>query len=158
MGGQPDGEVQAVKRGEKYSGDRLEVPPKRERLDPDPCRDCSFLRTSKPMTQKMARELIGGVMMDCFTVCGLRTDERSGVNNFFDQEWSPVECSGASIFFANICKRSRFPDRGERLPKDTARVFASKAEYLAHHQRRVPLRVFLVLVHEGEVDLNGPPF
>lgn len=44
------------------------------------------------------------------------------------------QCAGAAIFFRNIAKRSRDPERAI-LPADRETVFASQAEFLKHHKK-----------------------
>jgi hypothetical protein len=53
-----------------------------------------------------------------------------------DGEWSDgmLQCRGAAIFRANVCKLPRDP-RVVTGPMDTHAVFAANIEFLAHHAR-----------------------
>ncbi len=46
-----------------------------------------------------------------------------------------VQCAGAAIYRANVCKLSRDPSI-LRLPADREAVFARSAEFLEHHAKR----------------------
>lgn len=43
-----------------------------------------------------------------------------------------VQCAGAAIYRANVCKLPRHPE-ALRLPADRVLVFASPTEFLTHH-------------------------
>ena len=86
-----------------------------------PCSDCPWARTALPgwLADMTPEEWIasahGETRMECHTLLG-------------------AECAGAAIYRANVCKRVRDPG-ALQLPKDPAAVFATHAEFLAHHRR-----------------------
>jgi hypothetical protein len=49
-----------------------------------------------------------------------------------DRPWA---CAGLAVYRANICKRPRDPS-AMTLPADRASVFASPAQFKAHHEKR----------------------
>ena len=100
----------------------------------EPCRDCPFRRKSVPgwLGADTPENFIETTLADYEMPCHLTV-------NYEDPAWfqdlsAAQACAGASIFFANICKLSRDPKR-LKLPPDTEKVFASKTEFLTHHER-----------------------
>lgn len=90
-----------------------------------PCSDCPWARTALPgwlaqmSTEQWLRVVHGDGRMECHT----RTNAADGT------AW---HCAGAAIFRANVCKVPR-DDSLLRLPADRVRVFATNAEFSAHH-------------------------
>jgi len=91
-----------------------------------PCGDCPWARTA--LNGWLGGDTIedwlalahGEGMMECHTLVG-------------------AQCAGASIYRANVCKLMRNPE-ALQLPADRERVFASPAEFRAHHEAPVQLR------------------
>jgi hypothetical protein len=72
---------------------------------------------------------IGPFMLPCHMAC-----------DFDDPDWKSKvggtpQCAGAAIYRTNIGVADNLPDAIHKLPKDTATVFASPVEFLAHHAR-----------------------
>lgn len=88
-----------------------------------PCADCPWARKSLPgwtggTTPKQWLEAAHGeAVIECHT-----TDK---------------QCAGAAIYRANVLKSTRH-DEALRLPANKVAVFASFAEFLAHHQQEEP--------------------
>lgn len=96
-----------------------------------PCATCPFKRTTKPgtlggsPTQVYVGQTEGGFAIPCH--------ERIDYN---DPNWRQTfldvgQCAGAAIFRSNIGKAS--PRTALVLPADPETVFASHAEFVAHH-------------------------
>lgn len=100
-----------------------------------PCNDCPFRRKSMPgwLGDDTPENFIATTMSDYPMPCHQTID-------YSDPDWKRLWervatgklCGGALIFFANISKLSRWPDR-PRLPADKENIFASPAEFIAHH-------------------------
>lgn len=97
-----------------------------------PCRECPFRRKSMPGYVGMDTPdgFLATTMADHRMPCHLKVDYESETWES-DQHAAP-ECAGAATFFANLCKRSRDPNR-MRIPADCVNVFARPEEFLAHH-------------------------
>lgn len=84
-----------------------------------PCGDCPWARAAAPgwlggtSADEWIRAAHGEARIECHTMKG-------------------AQCAGAATYRANVCKRTRDPE-DLVLPQDKARVFASRAEFLAHH-------------------------
>lgn len=80
-------------------------------------------------------EFLGRAMTDQRMECHATVDYEHPTKTHLQQieEGTTVRwCSGALIFFSNILKRSRDPDRPE-LPTDREAVFAWPDEFREHH-------------------------
>ena len=98
-----------------------------------PCGECPFRRKAAPgyVGNDTPEHFIEVTLSDVPMPCHMTVD--------YEGEWElqvfmgdAEACAGARIFYANLCKRSRDPDTVP-LPADRSAVFASKAEFLAHH-------------------------
>ena len=84
-----------------------------------PCSDCPWARSALPgWLGSLTREewiavAHGESVIECHTMLG-------------------AQCAGAAIYRANVCKSVRHQD-ALRLEPDTDRVFATPAEFTAHH-------------------------
>jgi len=81
-----------------------------------------------------AEEFLGRAMtdqrMECHTTIDYEDADRTHLEQI--EDGTARYCAGALIFFANILKRSRDPER-PRLPADREEVFAWPTEFSAHH-------------------------
>lgn len=87
-----------------------------------PCSDCPFSRTSLAgwLGSDSPEQWMGHVHGEARVECHVYGD---------------AQCAGAAIYRANVAKKPR--DRGAlTLPANRAIVFASPAEFLAHHGKR----------------------
>ena len=100
------------------------------------CNDCPWWRTSTPgwLGPMTAEEWIELARSDdpiaCHQTIKVEEGQEAG-------DWNhPMmrQCAGAAIFRANICKSPRSPEVA-RLPSDREAIFATPAEFLAHHSR-----------------------
>lgn len=98
-----------------------------------PCASCSFTRTSTPgaLGGSTPEVYIGQThapfVLPCHCAC-----------NFDDPDWknkamSTPQCAGAAIFRANVGMADSMPKAIHKLPADPDKVFATPAEFLAHH-------------------------
>ena len=103
-----------------------------------PCKQCPFLRNSLPgyLGEDSPDEFIATTHADHPMPCHSTVD-------YTDHDWKMLWdrlagpgklCAGALIYFANICKISRWPDRPRRAA-DKVKVFATPTEFLKHHKR-----------------------
>lgn len=99
-----------------------------------PCAACPFSRKvepgalggSSPLTY--IGQAVGPFMLPCHKTCDL--DDPDWKKNF---EHSTSQCAGAAIYRANTGVDKLLPAELLHLPADTEQVFASHAEFLAHH-------------------------
>lgn len=97
-----------------------------------PCAECPYRRKSLPgwLGADSPEGFMGTTMADHTMPCHMTVDyERK---NWRATLPDAEQCAGAAIFFANICKLSRDPDR-MRLPADRENVFATPMEFVEHH-------------------------
>jgi hypothetical protein len=52
-----------------------------------------------------------------------------------------VQCAGAAIYRANVCKSTRHPETIMELPADPALVFTTPMEFTAHHSIGLIVRI-----------------
>lgn len=84
-----------------------------------PCGDCPWRRDSLPGwtggldPNVWVRTAHGEERIECHTMTG-------------------VQCAGAAVYRANVCKLTRDPDN-LRLPPDRAKVFGRPTEFIEHH-------------------------
>lgn len=99
------------------------------------CPECPFSRAVEPGAlggshpYKYIGQAIGPFVLPCHMHC-----------NFEDPQWreksfETPQCFGASTFRANIGVQALMPTQFPRVPQDTSTVFASAAEFLAHHTK-----------------------
>ncbi|MDD5305006.1 MAG: hypothetical protein PHS14_18055 [Elusimicrobia bacterium] len=85
-----------------------------------PCSDCPFARTALPgwtgsdTPEEYVQAAHSESRMECHTLLG-------------------AQCAGAAIYRANVYKLPSDPDH-LKLPSDRERVFASRNEFLDHHE------------------------
>lgn len=102
-----------------------------------PCAECPFARHIKPgaLGGSPTSTYVGQANGPFWLPCHCSTD-------FNDPKWktdvTKPQCAGAAIFRANVEVADKMPDFLLKLPKDTTKVFASFAEFVAHHEQ-VPL-------------------
>ena len=98
-----------------------------------PCGQCPFARWVKPgalggsPVSMYLGQSIGPFMLPCHKAC-----------DFDDPEWKSKignvsQCAGAAIYRANVGVSAAMPKGLLSLPKDTDNVFATHAEFMAHH-------------------------
>jgi hypothetical protein len=85
------------------------------------CSDCPWARTALP-------GWLGGATAEQWVACA-HSDEKIECHTL-----TGAECAGAAIYRANVAKSLRDP-QAFRLPADPVKVFASPAEFKAHHGR-----------------------
>jgi hypothetical protein len=101
-----------------------------------PCPECAFLRTCPPgllggsPVETYIGQILGPFHIPCHMLCAF--DDPTWKDQAFDTRG----CAGAAIFRANL-SASPGPWTVERLPPSPS-VFASFAEFVAHHQQ-IPL-------------------
>ena len=89
-----------------------------------PCSDCPWARVAlrgwlgDATADTWLRDAHGEARIECHTLLG-------------------AQCAGAAIYRANVCKRPRDPET-LLLPADKATVFATPAEFTAHHAEPGP--------------------
>lgn len=105
-----------------------------------PCPDCPFSRGVKPgalggsSIPTYLGQAHGPFMLPCHKHC-----------DFDDPDWKAKarytpQCAGAAMFRANVGVAGMMPEAIHALPSNPDQVFASAAEFLAHHsQVPVPL-------------------
>lgn len=99
-----------------------------------PCEACPFRKESAPGWTGNAtpEEFLDTTMCDRTMPCHLTVDYE---NPYWEDDLDlSQQCAGAAIFFTNICKLSRDPDR-LKLPADSS-VFGTLQKYLLHHAGR----------------------
>lgn len=85
-----------------------------------PCSDCPWARESLPgwlggaTADDWVQRAHGEDLVECHTLLG-------------------AQCAGLAIYRKNVCKTPRFPDTLV-LPADRETVFATPAEFKAHHE------------------------
>ncbi len=102
-----------------------------------PCKECPFKRTSMPgyLGASTTQEFFDTTMADAAMPCHTTVDYD---NPDWREKLSDAKfCSGALIFFRNICKLSRDPKR-PRLDVNRELVFGTPLEFLSHHADRNP--------------------
>ena len=101
-----------------------------------PCEGCPFRRTALPgwLGNSTPAEFMNQTLSDNAMPCHCTVDYSDPLwREETDEPDTNVRyCAGALVFFANICKISRHPER-PRLKPDRENVFASPAEFLAYH-------------------------
>lgn len=85
-----------------------------------PCSDCPWARAS-------LKGWLGGVDADTW----LRAAH--GEEQIACHTLTGAQCAGAAVYRANCLKRPRPGSGNITLPADKVRVFATPAEFLAHH-------------------------
>jgi hypothetical protein len=101
-----------------------------------PCRECPFRRRSLPgwLGASNPEEFLATTLADAEMPCHMTVDYE---DPYWEDELDMAQfCAGALIFFRNICKVSRDRSR-PLLPADKENVFATPAEFLAHHKSEV---------------------
>ncbi len=111
-----------------------------------PCSECPFRRCAPAgwVGDASPADFIDTAMADHAMPCHQTVDyEQDDWRDQLIEEGTKVQhCAGARIFFANQCKLPRNPvyllaiERGQviKLAADKERVFANRAEFLAHHE------------------------
>ena len=105
-------------KGQLLTADQAKTVTRQHR---SPCSDCPFARKSlagwlgslNPM--RWIQIVMGDGRIDCHTRI-------------------PMQCAGAAIFRANVCKVPRSSDVLQDLGLDRIRVFATPQEFLDHHE------------------------
>ena len=103
-----------------------------------PCGACPFRRKSmagwlgEETPKGFMQTTMNDVAMPCH--CTIDYEDPKWKENFV-ANGKAEHCAGALIFFRNICKLSRDPER-PRLEADHDNVFSSQAEFLDHHNRK----------------------
>jgi hypothetical protein len=99
-----------------------------------PCMACPFKRDSLAgyLGASSPEQFIETTMQDYSMPCHMTVDYEN--EHWEDDLDLAQQCTGAAIFFSNMCKLSRDHDR-MKLPPDTEAVFASTAEFIAHHNK-----------------------
>ena len=102
-----------------------------------PCRECPFRRKSLPsyLGQDTPEGFLATTLSDHPMPCHLAVDYTE--EDWRDKAQKATLCAGALVFFANILKLSRDPDR-PRVSPDKTTVFASPQEFLLHHKKGRP--------------------
>lgn len=104
---------------------------------PNPCDDCPWRRNALRgwLGPYSPQEWPEAAHCESAIACHqtIRRNQRRGGGDWDNPEMR--QCRGASIFRANVCKNPRHPDL-QSGPVDKDRVFASNAEFLAHHKDR----------------------
>jgi len=106
----------------------------------EPCRDCPFRREAAPgwLGEETPEGFMWTVMSDAAMPCHCTIDyEDPDWKESFVANGKAEHCAGALIFFSNICKLSRDPER-PRLPADHENVFSLQSEFLEYHENRKP--------------------
>ena len=87
-----------------------------------PCHDCPWRRKAIPgwLGEDEAKDWIERAHGECAVEC--HTNEGH-------------QCAGMAIYRANVAKSTRYPSLILELPHDTVSVFASPAEFYAHHDK-----------------------
>jgi hypothetical protein len=99
-----------------------------------PCKDCPFSRGVAPGSlggsapEMYVGQANGPFFLPCHSTHNYRVEsERINHEN--------PQCAGAAIFRANTDRAKLMPDALLHLPADTTKVFATFAEFYAHHLR-----------------------
>lgn len=101
-----------------------------------PCPSCAFRRDITPgalggsTPETFIGQAHGPFQIPCHTHYG----ERSYSEVHAQCEAIP-QCAGAAIYRANVGVAEALPEQLHQLPADKQLVFASPAEFIAHHQR-----------------------
>lgn len=124
-----------------------------------PCAECPMRRVSAPgwLGAAEPEAFIDSMHNDQPMPCHLAVD-------YEDPQWMEKlarvpQCSGQAIYLSNVCLLPRPGANNARtLPADRVRVFASRAEFLAHHtSRRAPKkRAPKKLTQKGELACAYP--
>ncbi len=106
----------------------------------EPCSDCPMRRKAERgwLGQETPEGFMETVMKDVAMPCHMTI-------NYDDPDWKEnfvangeaEHCAGTLIFFSNMVKRSRDPER-PRLDADHENVFDSPNEFIEHHKNRKP--------------------
>lgn len=109
-----------------------------------PCGECPFSRTTKPGTlggsspMTYVGQAYGPFWLPCHSTHDYTCPEaRLDPNN--------SQCAGAAIHRANIGRADLMPQPLLHLPPDCKRVFATQAEFLAHHLQLTVLEAEVIL-------------
>jgi len=99
-----------------------------------PCKSCPFSRSVEPgalggsPVEMYIGQSVGPFLLPCHKTCDL--DDPDWKKSF---EHNSLQCAGAAIYRANIGVANLLPSGILRLPQDKDTVFASHAEFVAHH-------------------------
>lgn len=102
---------------------------------PRPCRDCPWRRASAPgwLGPMSPERWIATAHGEAPIACHMTIPSGSVVGSWDDP--SVRQCAGAAIFRRNVAKRSIRDDAADHhVEPDPASVFASDAEFVAHHR------------------------
>jgi hypothetical protein len=106
-----------------------------------PCSECSFRRDIEPgflggsPPEVYIGQSVGPFKVPCHKAC-----------DFDDPNWreksmyDTTQCAGMAIYRTNVGVADRMPADLHKLPADRNTVFATHAEFLAHH-RQIPLHM-----------------
>ncbi len=101
-----------------------------------PCKDCPFRRRSLPgwLGHATPQSFIIEISYEHPLPCHPTIDygDPEWLDKWTDQKIGRI-CAGSLVMAANMCKRPRDP-AFPRLPSDRETVFASPAEFIAHHE------------------------
>ena len=95
-----------------------------------PCKSCPFSRKVTPgelggsPASKFIGQVFGPFWLPCHCSPGYEGNRSNPKHS---------QCAGAAIFRANIGRAELLPPQLHKLPADAELVFASAAEFLAHH-------------------------
>jgi hypothetical protein len=97
-----------------------------------PCSECPFRRTTEPghLGGSSPLTYVGQAYGPFFLPCHSTHDYKSLEARLNTEN---LQCAGAAIHRANIGRSELMPDPLLKLPADTETVFATQAEFLAHH-------------------------
>lgn len=121
----------------------MNVPPNAEILPPiptdvkhctKPCDACPFSRNVTPgeLGGSPPETFLGQARGPFWLPCHKHSEYD---NPNWKTDTSKPQCAGAAVFRANCGWDKQMPPSIHHLPRDTATVFASPAEFLSHHLR-----------------------
>ena len=98
-----------------------------------PCDQCCFIRSIEPgnLGGSAPEVYIGQAQAGMWIPCHSTYEE--GVHPKLQSHFKTRQCAGCAIYRSNCGITSPFAPV-ENLPADTEKVFASHAEFLAHHR------------------------
>lgn len=111
-----------------------------------PCHACPFARHCKPgaLGGSHPDVYVGQAPLPFWLPCHQSDNYRHKESDVNEVE----QCAGAAIFRSNIGVADRMPSSLLSLPRDTARVFATLADFYAHHTGRSRIELAKMLTPE----------
>ena len=109
-----------------------------------PCAGCPWGRREPTLGGSPVETYVGQIALGFWLPCHCSANYRAKASDVNEV----AQCAGAAIFRSNIGVADRMPSGLLSLPRDTARVFATLADFYAHHTGRSRIELAKMLTPE----------